>query len=245
MKRIMLSLVLIGCWVTLFSQAQPYNPGVLYNDAQKLLSLYGKVDDASIALQKQILTFYKIESYSDLNSSEFLYNLYHNLYPVPAGEFEMMDNIAAAAARFYAPPSPNSTTPSGIGGISVSNFADGLAKFLVSRFKQELSMAFFTKFKDELNDPKFNDLKILFPQTWKTLQTIDNGIYQYGVYLNTLRQAFIQDLTNGFVNLQNVLQQKKYKGFFDNKHPELGTLLYSSLYLINNLGAGKHPGDVL
>lgn len=134
---------------------------------------------------------------------------------------------------------------SSIGGIDVTNFADGMAKFLVKRMKQELNIAFFEKFKNDLCKDEFADLKILFPETWKTLGTIDKNIYQYSNYLNTLRQVFIKDMTNQYINLQYLLHQEKYVEYFNNEQPELGSILYSSLYFINGLSSGLHPGDVL
>ncbi len=133
---------------------------------------------------------------------------------------------------------------SSLSGMDVTNFADGLAKFLVKRAKEELSLAFFQKFKDDLNDSRYGDLKILFPQTWKTLMSIDKDIYQYSIYLNTLRAAFVKDMTNEFVNLQKLLKQQKYMDYFHN-NPELSAVLNSSLFIINEISSGKHPGQVL
>lgn len=134
---------------------------------------------------------------------------------------------------------------SSIGGLDVTNIADGIAKFLVSRMKSELSAAFFNKFKETLNDKRYSDLKILFPETYKTLMTIDRDIYQYSSYMNILRENFIKDMTNQYINLQTLLKQPKYTDYFKRDQPELGSMLYSSLYIINQLSSGKHPGEVL
>ncbi len=129
-------------------------------------------------------------------------------------------------------------------GMDVTNFADGLANFLVDRAKQELSMAFFDKFKTDLNDPKYSDLKILFPETFKTLNTIDKGIYQYSSYLNTLREAAIKDLGNMYVDFGDVIQQDKYQIYF-NTHPDTKTVIYNALYFINQYTTKVHPGVAL
>jgi len=134
---------------------------------------------------------------------------------------------------------------SSAGGLDVTNFADGIAKFMIARFKTELSAAFFDKFKDELNNPKFLELQTLFPETRKTLNTIDKDIYLYSNYLNTLRESFIKDMTNQYVNLQNLLNQQKYKDFFNKEQSDLGPILYTSFYIVNELSSGKHPGAVL
>jgi len=44
----------------------------------------------------------------------------------------------------------SSLSLSSIGGLDVTNIADGLAKFLVKRTKQELTMAFFQNLKISL-----------------------------------------------------------------------------------------------
>jgi hypothetical protein len=132
-----------------------------------------------------------------------------------------------------------------IPGSNITNFADGLAKFLVDRFKEEISASFFEKFKNDINDPKYADLKILFPETWKTLNVIDKDIYKYSIYLNTLRQSFIKDFSNQYKNLQILLDQPKYRDYFKKENPELGSILNSALYFINEFTAGKHPGTVL
>jgi hypothetical protein len=159
------------------------------------------------------------------------------------GNTEAGDRNLVLGHNIY--PSLPSPSLSIFSGLNVTNFADGVAKFMVDRFKDELSSAFFEKFKNDLDNPKYSDLKILFPETWKTLMSIDQNIYVYSNYLNTLRQSFIGDMTNTFVNLQNLLNQQKYKDYFIRQRPELGSILYSSLYFINGLSSGKHPGDVL
>jgi hypothetical protein len=72
-----------------------------------------------------------------------------------------------------------------IGGLNVTNLADGLAKFIVERAKTELNIAFFNRFKKELDNQK--ELQILFPQTRLVLRAIDAEIYNYSVYLETLK----------------------------------------------------------
>jgi hypothetical protein len=134
---------------------------------------------------------------------------------------------------------------SSAGNLNVTNLADGMARFLVKRMKEELSVAFFKKFREDLSSEKYTDLMLLFPQTGNVLRTIDDDIYQYSAYLNTLRQAFIQDLSDQYYNIQNVLKQQKYKDYFNNEQPVAGSILRTSFYLVNNILAGKHPGYIL
>ena len=132
---------------------------------------------------------------------------------------------------------------SALGGLNVTNFADGLAKFLVKRFKQELTITFFEKFKDEIS--KFEELYTLFPETYKVLVVIDKDVYKFSAYLNTLREAFIKDLTNLYTDFKKLTQLEKYKNYFQHENPEAYTIIVSSLYFIDKFSRGTHPGEVL
>ena len=81
---------------------------------------------------------------------------------------------------------------SGVGGLSVTNLADGLAKFIAKRMKQEMTLAFFDRFKDALT--KRPEIGQLFPRTKSILELIDNEIYNFDSYIGVLRQNFIIDL---------------------------------------------------
>ena len=97
-------------------------------------------------------------------------------------------------AQAEGPAGISSFSLSSIGGLDVTNIADGLAKFLVKRTKQELSIAFFEKFKKTLNDTNFRDLQTVFPNTYNLLNVIDEQIYDYQKYIQNLRAAFKSDL---------------------------------------------------
>jgi hypothetical protein len=86
---------------------------------------------------------------------------------------------------------------SGLFGLNVTNFADGLAKFLIERGKQELSMAFFDKMKEEFK--KYPELITLFPNTFEILDEIQN--HNILTLLQELRDAFAKDLLNGPSNV--------------------------------------------
>ena len=133
---------------------------------------------------------------------------------------------------------------SSIGGLNVTNFADGLAKFMVKRFKEELNLAFFEKFKEDLDKPQYKELQILFPETHKLLKAIGTEIYRYNVYIITLREAFIKDLTNLYAHLDKLFNLPQYRAFLDTR-PVLKTILKTSLYMINRLSRGNHAGDIL
>jgi len=129
-----------------------------------------------------------------------------------------------------------------VGGVPVTNFADGLAKFLVKRFKEELTVTFFEKFKSEI--AKSQEMQTLFPQSYMVLLTINTDIYQVSSYLNTLREGFIKDLTNLYVNFKHFSRLEKYRPYFE-QHPGLQTTVQTAFYLIDQYAIGMHPGEVL
>lgn len=141
-----------------------------------------------------------------LDSNPFL----KNLFDKPAG---------SRIAKAFIGPIINS-----IANLDVTNVTDGLAKFLVNRTKEELSVSFFVQLKDDIK--KYDELQLLFPQTFDLLNQIDSRIYQYSSYLTELRDAFIIDLNNLPDNFVDVLNLDKYNKYFDD-HKWVKTTLNS------------------
>jgi hypothetical protein len=94
-----------------------------------------------------------------------------------------------------------------IGGLDVTNIADGLAQFLIKRGKQELNIAFFQKMKDFLEDNV--EARTLFPATSVFLGNID--AYRYSELLQSLRESFYKDISNLIVNLNLLIDLPKYQ----------------------------------
>jgi hypothetical protein len=86
---------------------------------------------------------------------------------------------------------------SSVGNLDVTNFADGLAKFLVQRSKEELNVAFFRKFQEFLR--AYPEVKIIFPDTYNFLQNIYS--YQYAAMLPALKAGFQKDMNAFSTNL--------------------------------------------
>jgi hypothetical protein len=86
---------------------------------------------------------------------------------------------------------------SAAGGLNVTNFADGLAKFLVERSKEELNVAFFRHFQEFMQG--YPELRALFPTTSDFLGNINS--YQYAAMLPALRAGFQKDLNTYSSNL--------------------------------------------
>ncbi|TMI64369.1 MAG: hypothetical protein E6H07_00190 [Bacteroidetes bacterium] len=136
---------------------------------------------------------------------------------------------------------------SSIGSADVTQFADGLAKFLVKRTKEELSAAFFNQFKEDLNSDKYSDLRILFPQTARLLNLIDEKIYQFSAYLTELREAFIIDLNSIPSSALVVINLPKYNDYFK-KHPEFKKAFQTGLFLSNLIlqkDSLRHIGNIV
>ena len=151
------------------------------------------------------------------------------------------DDASSASLGAFA----GSTSVAGtVAGINVTNFADGLARFLVARFREELSITFFEKFKQALQQSEYEDLRRLFPETYKLLLTIGEDIYRFNAFLSAMRETFIKDLSNLYTNFQSILQLDKYQQFFE-QHIELRTIMLNALYFINQYANGVHPGAVL
>lgn len=131
---------------------------------------------------------------------------------------------------------------SSIGGLDVTNIADGLAKFMVERTKQELNAYFFEEFKTQLENSV--ELQTLFPQTALHLSAIGKEIYNYNAYIQGLRESFEFDLSNIFIQTPKLLDKPKYKDALD-EFPELRYILKTGFYIINELDKNVHPGDIL
>ncbi|MCB0795441.1 MAG: hypothetical protein KDB88_11950 [Flavobacteriales bacterium] len=161
-------------------------------------------------------------------------NPYLSVYP------DLRD-VAEKASR----PEFMSTKSLGLGAAgrtNVSTVAVGLTDFLIERAKTELNTAFFRRFEEVLKDPKFRDLRTLFPETVGLLQVIGNQLYNYDAFLNSLRAAFDRDLGALLVHARDVVEDRKNK-------IDLKPGLYPGLMLLLNAAVdveqGTLPGDVL
>ncbi|NNV56155.1 hypothetical protein [Limnovirga soli] len=93
--------------------------------------------------------------------------------------------------------------------LNVTNFADGLAKFLVERSKEELNIAFFRKLQEFLK--KYPETKILFPSTVSIINNI--AAYNYAAMLPALRASFQKDLIIISSSLLNLREAINYEGY--------------------------------
>jgi hypothetical protein len=131
---------------------------------------------------------------------------------------------------------------SSIGGLDVSRYTDGLAKFLVKRAKQELNTSFFENFRKTLNDTVNKDLRILFPSTHNTLQTIGEEIYNYEHYLSVLRENFEYDFKTLPDHIPTLIYENEE---YFSTESELRSGLLVSSKLATGLREKKHPGRLI
>jgi hypothetical protein len=156
---------------------------------------------------------------------------------------DAVENIALDARQ-------KSFSLSAIGGLNVSAFADGLAKFLIKRAKEELFISFFSKLQD---DQKFPEFKILFPNT-KIL--VDNfKSWEYANIISTLREAFDKDIKQILADIPKLrtLNGNDYKGDVKKRVTALvtflgtdnGRIFMSALEIGNGLISGSKIPDVI
>ncbi len=209
--------------VALSAKGKTYKPGYLLYDA-----LYMKDNLKEDSVIREILKFYEIKSSTDLAYNQYLKSI--------------MPDVFASTHSGNKIGDMTSSIFSSVGNLNVTNFADGLAKFIVDRTKQELNIAFFDKFKEVLNDPKYVDLKTVFPETYAVLMVIDNQIYNYNDYLQALRNAFDRDLSDLPTNLPSIIDN--HNAYF-NANPGLKVILQSSFYIAQQVQLKEHPGQMI
>jgi hypothetical protein len=143
---------------------------------------------------------------------------------------------------------------SAIGGLDVTTFADGLARFLVERSKEEISVAFFDRFKEKLND--YPELTKLFPTTAAFLNLIET--YNYASMLQVLKEGYekdindlsgnlrgLRELTEANCDTNNVECKKRLnaiKNFFDK---EESLYFVASTVLVDNLIKGSNAAQIV
>jgi hypothetical protein len=132
--------------------------------------------------------------------------------------------------------------PSDIGGLGITNLADGVSKVLVERVKQELSLAFFDHFKKDLS--KYPDLLTLFPYTYHVLITIGSEIYNFTAYIDMLREAFLKDFQLLIPNIKKVIENPDYKEYFS-KTPQLYSIIQVAFQIVDDYQSEDHPGDII
>lgn len=188
----------------------------LYNEDTKIIA----IDDNAIAVVKSLYPDTTIEALVEiLNKNPFT----ENMFAVQAAGGNNGFSFGSA-----------------IGGLDVTNIANGISDFLIKRAKQELTLAFFNRFKKFSEDnPEF---KILFPKTTANLSNLLD--YAYPQMLPALRTGFLEDLKNVTYKLGDVMDLPRYSNLLKNL-PEIKICL-RSIKLVHELESGlANPAEVL
>ncbi len=127
-----------------------------------------------------------------------------------------------------------------VGGLDVTNIANGISQFMIKRAKEELTVAFFNRFKKfAAENPEF---KVLFPKTTDNLENLLT--YKYPDMLPALRTGFLDDLKAITYHLDDVLELPRYQELLKN-FPEIKVTI-RSIRLVHEIESGEtHPADVL
>jgi len=241
MKKILLALFLSFCFIYTNAQSEYYQVMKLYNAKAILPNGVIHIDSINSAIVIPILSYYmgkESASFNDIKN-------YYNKFPGKIDNNPFIEISGGPNDIGISPSKPFSSASnilSSIGGLDVTNIADGLAKFLVKRTKEELNIAFFSKFKKTLNDTTYRDLKTLFPKTWELLDALGDEIYDYNKYIQNLREAFQLDIKTLDENLPGIIPN--HSTFFDN-HFALAASLNTACYITTSLKHQVHPGDII
>ncbi len=148
------------------------------------------------------------------------------------------------------------------GLFSPTMLVDALATFIAERFKAELATTFLEKLKTKLEAVKDSGWGILFPATTTFLTNAE--IYNFKVFLTSLKDVFREDLNTMDLNLIEYLKKKRDQL----ENPESGTgdtnlkkgkakkielpkdkkLLNFSiliLELVHDVRTGAHPAEII
>lgn len=180
--------------ITLCSFLSVYSQ-VAYYDAFELKRIFsGTMNQGNYLEASRILAHYlpanNRDTTADLVRLRYLTNPFIAGLPAAAGYISFQSQSFSGALGGII---------SKIGGLDVTSFADGLAKFLIKRAKEELFITFFSKLQDSTKYPEF---KILFP---KTKLLVDNfKAWEYPNVINTIREAFDKDLKELLGNICNI-----------------------------------------
>lgn len=124
-----------------------------------------------------------------------------------------------------------------IGGLNVTNVADGLAQFLVDRARAELSVTFFRRFRKTLSEQR--TLGAFFPQTVTLLGMLEDHLFRLAPYQATLQDAFRRDLDALPAALEGYLRRSPAL------RDETVRSLAAGAFLLTDVVRGTHPADVL
>lgn len=96
--------------------------------------------------------------------------------------------------------------PAGI--LDPTTALDAIASLIAKRLTDELNLAYLDRFRATLQDPRFDDFRILLPETQRFLVTLgQNHVLDYKNLLSGLRQNLFEDLNNLTLHTPELIQK--------------------------------------
>jgi len=202
------------------------NTGIAYYDAMSIYHLMQLTsnqplyDYMSQFYFKTILAIKtKTELLAAVSGNTFLTNAFNGINADK-------DNIAA-------PNGGASPISSSIGGLDVTNIANGLAQLMIKRAKEELTIAFFDRFQTFA--AKYPEFQIMFPKTYDNLKSFPS--YSYAKWLPALRAGFYSDIQTLPTNIGSLLKLNDIQNLLKNL-PEI-SIAIRTIGLADSIKSGK------
>jgi len=142
------------------------------------------------------------------------------------------------------------------GLVSPTMLVDALSSFIAKRFKEELALAFLDKFKLKLEEVRENGWGVLFPSTITFLTGTE--IYNFKVFLASLKDVFRDDLNNIDSNLVKYLKKIRDPNRGNStdtknaatiieivKDEKLVNFSIFILELVHSVRSGEHPAEII
>jgi hypothetical protein len=123
---------------------------------------------------------------------------------------------------------------SSVGGLDVTNLANGVAQLMIDRAKQELTIRFFNKFQQFMDENP--EAQSLFPKTKEVFLHLLS--YQYPAMLPAMQTAFFDDLKGLPMHIDDLLELDRYKELLRTM-PEVRVAIHS-LGIVQDLTTGKY-----
>ena len=235
----------------------------------KILAKYTKDDElkreinSQTDLSKDFVTSMqgKLDEFKNPFLEDYIAALERSLAAVSSQAIKMKKAFAPAVptkvTEVAAAPLPAKT-----GLFSPSMLVKALSTFIAERFKDELAATFLEKLKLKLEEAKESGWGLLFPATTSFLTNAE--VYNFKVFITSLREVFRQDLNTIDLNLIEYLKQKRdqladSRGDSSNTNlrkgisikidlPKDEKLLNFSilvLELVHNVRNGEHPTAII
>jgi hypothetical protein len=211
-----------------------FNVGIAYYDALFL------AHETDLEKKKQLLQYYAGLPDSLASCERIADSLENN--PFLSGFANQICILRAGIGNQQSTKSIASRALSSIGGLDVTNIADGLARFLIRRGKEELNIAFFQRLKEFLEN--HIEAKTLFPSTVEFLDKIAS--YRYAEFLPSLREAFYKDINSLVINLNQLIDLPKYQNLLK-ALPEIRVAVRSAKIIseLSQPGESMHPAILI